>query len=155
VNEGQLAEPVRFLSRGRGYALFLTPDEVVFSLARGQGRKFVGIRGLQKWLACAHRTRTSSVLRMKLIGATPTPQVEGLDPLPSQSNYFIGSNPANWRTSIANYARVRYRNVYPGVDLTYYGKQGQLEYDFLVAPGADPKSITLRFQGASRLEVDS
>src|SRR2546428_259370 len=80
---------------------------------------------------------------------------EAYGELPGKSNYFIGNDPKKWRANIANYAKVRYRNVYPGVDLVYYGNQQQLEYDFVVGPGADPGRIALRFQGADRLEVDT
>jgi hypothetical protein len=80
---------------------------------------------------------------MKLVGANPHPKVSGLDQLLGKSNYFIGNDPKKWRTNVANYAKVKYANVYPGVDLVYYGNQGKLEYDFVVQPGADPSSIQL------------
>jgi hypothetical protein len=80
---------------------------------------------------------------MKLVGANPNSKIDGMDQLPGKSNYFIGSDPKKWRTNVPNYAKVRYTNVYPGVDLVYYGNQGQLEYDFVVQPGADPRSIQL------------
>src|SRR2546427_1923700 len=67
----------------------------------------------------------------------------------------MGSDPANWRTDVPTYAKVRYKNVYPGIDLIYYGTQRQLEYDFVVSPGADPKRIRLGFQGVDKLEVDA
>ena len=83
----------------------------------------------------------------------------GLDELPGKSNYFIGNDPAKWRTNVPTYAKVRYENVYPGIDLVYYGNQRQLEYDFVVAPGADPRAIRLAFQsrdreGAGALRID-
>jgi hypothetical protein len=87
------------------------------------------------------------VVRMKLEGANVTPGVEGLQESPGKANYFIGNDPAKWRTNVPTYARVRYQAIYPGVDLVYYGNQGQLEHDFVVAPGANPKIITMRFQG--------
>jgi hypothetical protein len=80
---------------------------------------------------------------MRLVGANTRAKVAGVDPLPGKTNYFIGNDPTKWRTNIPTYARVRYRSVYPGVDLVYYGHQGQLEYDFVVAPGADPRQIAL------------
>lgn len=92
---------------------------------------------------------------MQLLGANPKPQVMGLGELPGKSNYFPSSDPAQWRTNIPTYAKVKYRGVYPGVDLVYYGNQRQLEYDFVVAPGADPKAITLAFAGADTLEIDA
>jgi hypothetical protein len=86
---------------------------------------------------------TDALLRMKLVGANPNPKMVGMDELPGKSNYFIGNDPKKWRTNVPNYAKVKYANVYPGVDLVYYGNQGKLEYDFVVSPGADPNSIQL------------
>ena len=88
-----------------------------------------------------------SVLRLRLVGANPNARVTGLDELPGKSNYFIGNDPKKWRTNVPNYARVQYKAVYPGVDLNYYGNRGQLEYDFVVAPGADPDSVMLAIVG--------
>ena len=88
-------------------------------------------------------SRAPAVLRMKLVGANPQAKVSGLEEQPGKSNYFIGNDPKKWRTNVTNYAKVKYANVYPGVDLVYYGNQGQLEYDFVVQPGADPRQIAL------------
>lgn len=129
-NQGQTDELVKFLSRGRGYTLFLTGDDAVLAL-----------RSRQSSLPA------SLVLRMKLVGADPKALVSGLDALPSTSNYFIGNDSTKWRTNVPNYAKVQYKNVYPGVNLIYYGNQRQLEYDFVVAPGADPKAIALAIVG--------
>src|SRR5205807_5659198 len=96
----------------------------------------------------------SAMLRMKFVGANPAPQVSGIDQLPGKSNYFIGNDPAKWRTNVANYAKVKYQEMYPGVDLVMYGNQRQLEYDFVVAPGADPKSIQIVFEGARQMRVE-
>ena len=92
---------------------------------------------------------------MKLVGANPQPRIAGLEQLPSKVNYFIGDNPRHWRTNVPTYAKVKYEDVYPGVDLVYYGNQQQLEYDFIVAPGADPQDIRLAFEGVDKLEVDA
>src|SRR5438876_9928559 len=81
---------------------------------------------------------------MKLVGANPSARVVGLDELPGKSNYFIGNDPKKWRTNVPNYAKVKYTSIYPGVDLVYYGNQRQLEYDFVVQPGADPGQIALQ-----------
>ena len=83
------------------------------------------------------------ILRMKLAGANRAAKAVGLDPLPGKSNYFRGNDPKQWRRNVPNYAKVKYEDVYPGIDLIYYGNQGQLEYDFVVAPGADPQAIRL------------
>ncbi len=91
---------------------------------------------------------------MKLVGANPSPDVAGLEELPGKSNYFIGNDPKKWRSNVPHYARVAYRQVYPGIDLVYYGNQQQLEYDFVVAPGADPDAIRLGFEGADEIGLD-
>ena len=92
---------------------------------------------------------------MTLANANPQSQAAGLDELPGKSNYFIGNDPAKWRTNIPTYAKVKYNGVYPGVDLVYYGNHGQLEYDFVVAPGADPSLVTLAFEGAREIYIDA
>ncbi len=144
ANQGQTDSQVKFLSRGRGYTLFLTSTEAVLGLNSPQSPPRT------------QRIASSAVnLRMKLVGANPTAQVTGLEELPGKSNYFIGNDPSKWRTNVPNYAKVRYQDVYPGVDLVYYGNQRQLEYDFIVAPGADPSAITLAFDGADKLELDA
>lgn len=94
-----------------------------------------------------------TLLRLKLVGANPKAGIAALDELPGRSNYFLGNDPKKWRTNVPNYAKVKYQSVYPGVDLVYYGNPRQLEYDFVVAPGADPNVITLEFEtGALKLE---
>ncbi|MDA2929354.1 SBBP repeat-containing protein [Acidobacteria bacterium AH-259-O06] len=157
ANQGQSDPHVKFLSRGRGYTLFLTPTEAVLTLQKTvkskAGNRRPTLRARLKDDNRAFSIQTTTV-RMQLIGANPGPQVTGLEELPGKVNYFIGNDPAKWRTNVSTYAKIKYRDVYPGVDVVYYGNQGQLEYDFVVAPGADPKTITLRFQGADTLEVD-
>jgi hypothetical protein len=95
-----------------------------------------------------------SVLRLKLVGASPLAKVAGVDELPGKSDYFIGNDPRKWRTNVPSYGKVRYEQVYPGIDLLYYGNQQQLEYDFVVSPGADPKAIALNIDGADKMEID-
>ena len=91
---------------------------------------------------------------MKLVGANRAPRIVGLEELPGKSNYFAGRDPKRWRAGIPTYAKVKYQGVYPGVDLVYYGKERQLEYDFVIAPHSDPRSIRLDFSGADNLTVD-
>ena len=95
-----------------------------------------------------------SPISMKLVGANPKAQIEGLDRLPGISNYFIGNDPNKWRTNIPHYAKVRYRDVYPGIDLVYHSDKEQLEYDFVVAPGSDPVLAEMSYTGADHIEVD-
>src|SRR2546425_8473822 len=92
---------------------------------------------------------------MTFAGGNPMPRLAGLDELPGKVNYFIGNDAAKWRTNVPTYARVHYQDLYPGIDLIYYGNPRQLEYDLVVRPGADPGRIVLGFQGADKLEVDA
>src|SRR5438270_715493 len=132
ANRGQTHKDVRFLSRGAGYSLYLTADEAVLVLNKPPADAKRDARSRQ-----AHAK--SVALRMSLVGAARKPQVTGLDELQGKANYFIGKNPETWRTNVPTYAKVHYQNVYPGIDLVYYGNQRQLEYDFILAPGADPE----------------
>ncbi len=156
ANAGQTDARVKFLSRGSGYTLFLTADEAVLSLRGADGGKpkmqgGKAERGLRSQVrtAKAGSGAAPDVLRMKLVGANPAAAVSGVEQLPGTSNYFVGNDPKQWRTAVPNYAKVHYQGVYPGVDLVYYGNQRQLEYDFVVAAGADPRAIQLDFTGTA------
>ena len=148
-NVGQSSGDVKFLSRGRGYSRFLTTNQAVLSLKREQSA--MTHRGITPRSQTGVSPDvpgkvkpTNGVLHMTLVGASPEATVQGVEELPGKSNYFIGSNPTKWRTNVPTYAKVKYRGVYSGIDLVYYGNQeGQLEYDFIVAPGTDPKAISL------------
>jgi Carboxypeptidase regulatory-like domain/Calx-beta domain/Beta-propeller repeat len=146
ANMGQTDAQVKYLSRGSGYSLFLTADEAVLSLQQDRTVS-ANDDGTQQ------RRSANDVLRVKLLGASRSARVTGSDELPGKSNYFIGNNPRKWRTNVATFARVQYRDVYPGVDLVYYGQQRQLENDFVIAPGANPDVIALAFAGASSIAV--
>lgn len=154
ANDGQVDRQVKFLSRGHGYSLFLTSSEAVLSLSESAKQSWDQAAAASHKTTKPHPTLERSVVRMKLAGGNPTPQVQGLGELPAKTNYFIGNDPSKWR-SVSNYARVEYKNVYPGIDLVYYGNQRQLEYDFVIAPGADPGAIRLAFAGAQRLRIDA
>jgi len=91
---------------------------------------------------------------MKLRHANPAAKVTGADQLAGTSNYFIGNDPAKWRSNVQTYAKVKYEGIYSGIDLVYYGTQRQLEYDFIVAPGADPHRIAFDVRGAKRIRRD-
>jgi hypothetical protein len=143
VNQGQTAAQVDFLSRGSGYALFLTPTETVLSLQKPAPAVGDGAAAPDP-----------AVLHSRFVGANPQPQVVGLDQLAGTSNYCIGNDPSQWQTDIANYGRVEYHNLYPGVDLVFYGNQRQLEYDYVVAPGTDPGVIKLAIDGAESMTLD-
>lgn len=127
-NVGQTDPRVRFLSRGPGYTLHLTGREAVLS-------------------------RNGASVRLELAGARTAPPAEPLDPLPSVSHYLRGGDPSAWRTGVPHYRKVRFRGVYPGVDLVYYGRDGALEFDFVVAPGGDPDRIRMRVAGARGMRL--
>ena len=127
LNTGQTDPRVKAFSRGSGYGLFLTADESVMVLTRNSGK--------------------SAAIRMKLLGAKDS-QVVPTDPLPGTVNSFIGNDRSKWQTNIPTFSKVKYEGIYSGVDLTYYGNQQQLEYDFVVAPGADPQAIRFAVSGA-------
>ena len=134
-NAGQVDPSVKFLSRGPGYTVFLADGEMV--------------------LGVGTPTKPGTTIRMKLLGAARASFVSGVGLLSGKVHYLIGSRRHGWRTNIPTYDRVKFDAVYPGVDLVYYGNQRELEYDFIVAPGADPKAIALAFEGQEALEVDS
>ncbi|MBV9959258.1 MAG: SBBP repeat-containing protein, partial [Acidobacteria bacterium] len=150
ANGGQTDERVKFLARGEGYGLFLTADEAVLTLRQDGGRR----ETRQGTLSPSSSRAVVEVLRTKLVGANSAPTVSGQAELAHKSNYFIGNDPSKWRTSVSNYGQVRYDKVYPGIDLIYYGNQRQLEYDFILAPGADTHAIRLSFDGARAVRVD-
>ena len=126
---------VKFLAHGTGYSLFLTADGTVMSLRSRESRS------------------RSEALRMKLVGANPAARVSGAEQLPGKTSYFIGNNAAEWRRAIPQFARVRYDEIYPGINLVFYGREGQLEYDFQVAPGSDPAQAQLQFDGSKKLQL--
>ena len=146
-NQGQAAATVQFLSRGAGYAIFLAPGKVVLNLER-QKPASAPATGQTPEAASA------DTLRMSLIGANAKANAVGLAPQPGVVSYFIGNDPKNWRSGIPTYGKVNYGQIYPGVDLIFYGNQRQLEYDFVVAPGADPSRIAWRIDGA-RASIDA
>lgn len=133
-NRGQTADQVQFLSRGPGYTVYLAPGEAMLQLQRGKATE---------------ADASAALLKMGLVGADPKAAVVGQDVLPGIANYFEGSDPKRWKTSIPTYKRVNYHAVYPGIDLVYYGNQRELEYDFVVSPGANPNAIGLAFKGAT------
>ncbi len=147
-NRGQVDAEVRYVSRGVGYTLFLTPAEAVLSLRSGGGEA----RGEKQ--RRRPRRQQSAVLRMRLKNANPAPAVKGESEMGARANYFIGNDPKNWHTDVARFERVRYSQLYPGIDMIYYGQQRQLEYDFEVAPGVDSSQIALEFAGVRRMRIE-
>ncbi len=197
ANGGQADAAVKFLARGPGYTLFLTPGEAVLALQSGPapaaaarrprdpaaaptagdaaagavaaggpaaaGTAAVDARSSDPTPAAtaageppadAALATPPAVLRLSLVGANPDPLIQGEETLSGTVNYLLGDDPAAWRTGVATYAKVRYHGVYPGIDLVYYGRGGQLEYDLVLRPEADPGVIRLAFEGADHMTLD-
>ena len=155
-NAGQTDPQVKFISRGKGYSLFLTPDESVLRLSVGKSsspsdKAFDPVAA--KFRAAQLGTE-SWVLRMRLVGSNHPSKIESYEKFPGTSNYFEGSDPAKWHTNVPNYAKVRYSEVYPHIDLVYYGNQGRLEHDFVVNPGGHPSAIVFKVAGADKLSIN-
>src|SRR3989441_831104 len=153
ANRGQTDPEVKFLARSTGHMLFLASTEAVLVFTKPEypgGERRDPRAKLEK-----PRKATQTVLRMTFLGANLDARVTGREELPGKANYFIGNDPAKWRTNVPTYAKVHSVDLYPGIDLVFYGNQRQLEYDFVVHPGDDPSSIALSFQGADKVEVDA
>lgn len=147
TNRGQADSHYQFLARGPAHTIFLGPSEAVLSLHS------------VSWTSEERRLRRraltdSALVRVTLPGSSAS-ELLALDPLSGRVNYFIGNDPTDWQTAIPTYGRVECRGVYPGIDLIYHGANEQLEYDFIVAPGAKPEMIALHFEGADNLTIDA
>ena len=140
ANQGQTDPSVKYLARGAGYQLHLTSNEAVFWLKGDKDHS---------------RNSHLDVMRMRLLGSRAEAHITGEELLPGKVNYLLGNQPAAWRANLPTYRKVKYKNVYSGIDLLYYGTQRDLEYDFHVSPGADPGVISLGFEGVERVKIDS
>jgi hypothetical protein len=152
ANQGQTNSQVKFLTHGKGYTAYLTAGGMVLSLRPNQP---VPAQQISNVAASNKSQQLSTTLQFKLVGAAQNPTVIGEDLQPGRVNYFIGRDPAKWRTKVPTYAKVRYKNVYSGIDLVYYGNQRQLEYDFAVSPGADASRIQFEIKGANQIALDA
>ena len=146
---------MKFLSHGAGYDLFLTATEAVLSVQKPRAAQVDKLKApaLANTSPDAN-VREGTVLRLKMLGANATPQVEGQEELPGKVNYFTGNDPAKWRRNIPTYRKVYFKDVYPGIDVVYYGNQRELEYDFVVAAGANPKLIRFSVEGADQIRLE-
>ena len=135
---GPAGSPAQFVARGRDYLFLISPAGVQLNL--------------QKTDATAQKN-SSRTVRLQFMGAGSQVQIQGADELPGKINYLVGNNPAQWHTGLATFARLQVEQLYPGVNLVYYGNQRQLEYDFTVAPGADPEAIKIRFEGMDKISI--
>jgi len=145
-NKGQVNAQVRYLARGQGFTLFLTQDDAILQFVKSQGADQVS--------GTSSAANTERV-RLKLLGASHHARISAADRLPGDTSYFLGNDPRHWHTKIPNYGRLRYHEIYPGIDLAYYGRQGQLENDFMLAPGSDPKLIRLGLEGARSMHLNA
>ena len=156
-NVGQSNGQAKFLARGNGYALFLAPTEAELVLRKPSNSKSVIGPATEPTEpnGAPAGSEATGVLRMQLVGTNTPSRFAALGELPGKSNYLIGNKPADWHVNVPNYRRVAERGVYRGIDLVYYGTQRQLEYDFVVRPGADPRAIRLTIEGQKKLRVDA
>ena len=154
TNQGQTDARVDFLAHGNGYTVFLTRENATLLLRAQSGEDASPSRPLHPGISKSAKRIATSV-RLALAGANPHAEVEALDAQLGKSNYLIGSNPSNWHRNVPHFARVKYRDVYPGIDLVYYGNQGQLESDYVLAPGASPNQIGVRIEGTHKLKLNS
>jgi photosystem II stability/assembly factor-like uncharacterized protein len=150
ANYGQADPQVKYLSRAGGCNLYLTAKEAVVIL-----RESTRPSSHEGKPQSPNANPQSCMLRMKLVGASDATRITALNELPGKTNYFIGNDPKKWRTNVPTYSRVKFQNVYPGVDVLYYGNRRELEYDFIVAPGGSFKTIALTFDGARRIRLDA
>ncbi len=150
ANQGQTDPQVKFLAHGSGYTIFLTAGQMVLDL-----RPSAVLSNAAKSSAApaASQKTTSAVIQINMVGANPNPKVAGEDLQAGNVNYFIGKDPKKWQTNVAIYKQVRYKDVYPGIDLVYYGNQSRVEHDFVIAPGADPSQVQLDVIGVDRLSI--
>lgn len=134
-NTGKEGPDVRYVARAGGLELLLTSNSYVLRLSSAPGAPKISVV-------------------TRLSGARARPQIEALDERPGKTNYLLGRTAAAWHTGVRAYGRVRYREVYPGIDLVFHGSAKEFEYDFVLSPGADPRAIRLTAAGAQGISVD-
>ncbi len=158
ANQGQTDPQVKYMARGNGYTAFLTANETVFALSSSSQASIAlnpkhGFGGAHQTASPRTKDRTAAI-HMQLVGENAQPQITAGSQLPGHSSYFIGNNRSQWHADVPQYARVSYRNVYPGVNMAFYGVQKQLEFDFILAPGASAAPIRFSISGAKRVATD-
>src|SRR5215207_4863048 len=159
-NAGQVAGRARFVSRGAGHTLLLGAGGVTLALRRGGGEEGSGVASPGRAPGENARGRRApepsyQLVNLRFAGANPRPLIAGEGALAGKVNYFVGRDASKWRTGVRTFAGVRYRDLYPGVDLVFHGGPagGRLEYDFVLAPGADYQDVRLSFDGADGLSL--
>jgi hypothetical protein len=149
---GSVEGGFKYFARGRSSSFLVAPTEAVLTLSKVERS---GEARFDDALPPQTQRTATRELRLELLGGNPTARLGGAALLPGVANYFLGSDAASWRTGVPLYGQVRVEQIYPGVDLVYYGNARRLEYDFVVAPGADPRNIAIQFSGADALRVDA
>lgn len=156
-NQGQVDSHVRFLAQAGNGRIYLTSVEEVLALdsstAKDNAANSRSPRENAKHSQAAKERPQISVLRMKWVGANPNPQILAEQPLSGRVNYLIGRDPSRWHTNLPTYARVRYRELYTGVDAVFYGTDGELEYDLVLSPGTNPRKISFILDGIKSMQV--
>jgi len=155
-NRGQSDSRVKFISRAHNETLFLTQTGATMQglTPAPSGRTGSVVAGIKKAFRVAAPRVESSAVRMEFVGASDAAKIEGIDRNAGVTNYFVGSNPKNWHAGIPNYSKVRYTGLYRGIDLVLYGDASHFEYDLIVAPGANPRAVRIRFDVANKLDID-
>ncbi|MEY2410222.1 MAG: hypothetical protein QOF48_2892, partial [Verrucomicrobiota bacterium] len=157
ANGGQTDPQARFLARGRGFTIYLAPGEAILALSEIDPTAAEPVkgnaRGRAKRPGMGPKRIIQNNLRLSLPGANVDAEITGAGSLGGPASYFIGNDSGRWAASVPVFERVRYREIYPGIDLVFYGDHGQLEYDFNIRPGANPGSIQLQFTGADNLAL--
>lgn len=164
-NQGQTDPQVQYTAQGAGYKLYLTSSQAILTVRKPGEASEVRAMLEHKRLGPAKVKRMQqhqnsrpaqvAVVRMQLLGASSAVQLAAADPQAGKISYFLGNDPSKWHSNIPLFGRVSYRNLYPGVDLAFHGAGGQLEFDYLVSPGADARSIALGFQGAGKISTNA
>jgi hypothetical protein len=143
LNRGQVQSGIDFVARGDAYTVYVRAGHASLHLNR-----------LDVATTASTASRENLDAGMNLLGASETPELLPEGKLPGYTNFLFGSDPAKWITEVASYAKIRYTNVYPGIDLLYHGNQDRIENDFIVLPGADPRQIKLGFSNARKLHLN-
>jgi hypothetical protein len=168
ANQGQTDPQVKYMARGNGYKLFLTSSKAILSLSGHNSHSQVrdammrkrrgaaGVKAMMKKQSAQDRQASPAAsLQMNFLGANPLSQLAAEDLQSGTVNYFLGNDPSRWHSRVPLYGRVSYRKIYPGIDLAFHGASHQLEFDYLVSPGADATAIALDFQGAESVHSDA
>ena len=173
-NDGQIDEKVKFYEKGSGHATFFTKEGVYITLALGEKsddrskkieytspviakdeaqKQSLNPSSIPTFEKGGQGGITSDIIKLTLLNANPNPEIIAVDPQEGKVNYFIGKDPKKWRTNIATYRAILYKEVYPGIDIKFYGSNCQMEYDIIVKPGADPSKVQLAYDGIEGLRI--